>query len=419
MIDCKTIHKHKRILVGITGGIAAYKSPDLVRRLIERGAEVRVVMTDAAIKFIAPLTLQAVSGHPVFQHSVFEHVPDAEAESGMGHIELARWAELIVVAPATANFMAKVAHGEADDLLSTLVLASEADLVIAPAMNQQMWQNQATRGNIEVLQGRGVTIIGPGEGDQACGETGPGRMIEPEDIAQQLLGDGIPQLLAGKTVLVTAGPTWEAIDPVRGITNRSSGKMGFAVADAAKDFGATVTVVCGPVSICAPVGIEKIDVQSAQQMQDAVMSQIGSCDIFIGVAAVADYRPVEVAAQKIKKDNDEMVITLVKTPDILSAVARSKPKPFTVGFAAETENLIENSQKKLKAKNVDMIVANDVSGQQSAFGNDSNAVNIIHKQGEVILERTDKYRLAIQIIEHICKQYLKKQNEIKNRCKNP
>ncbi|WP_423906705.1 bifunctional phosphopantothenoylcysteine decarboxylase/phosphopantothenate--cysteine ligase CoaBC [Candidatus Spongiihabitans sp.] len=419
MIDCKTIHKHKRILVGITGGIAAYKSPDLVRRLIERGAEVRVVMTDAAIKFIAPLTLQAVSGHPVFQHSVFEHVPDAEAESGMGHIELARWAELIVVAPATANFMAKVAHGEADDLLSTLVLASEADLVIAPAMNQQMWQNQATRENIEVLQGRGVTIIGPGEGDQACGETGPGRMIEPEDIAQQLLGDGIPQLLAGKAVLVTAGPTWEAIDPVRGITNRSSGKMGFAVADAAKDFGATVTVVCGPVSICAPVGIEKIDVQSAQQMQDAVMSQIGSCDIFIGVAAVADYRPVEVAAQKIKKDNDEMVITLVKTPDILSAVARSKPKPFTVGFAAETENLIENSQKKLKAKNVDMIVANDVSGQQSAFGNDSNAVNIIHKQGEVILERTDKYRLAIQIIEHICKQYLKKQNEIKNRCKNP
>ena len=418
MIDYKTIHKNKRILVGITGGIAAYKSPDLVRRLIERGADVRVVMTDAAKEFIAPLTLQAVSGHPVFQHSVFEHALDAEAESGMGHIELARWAELIVVAPATANFMAKVAHGEADDLLSTLVLASEAELVIAPAMNQQMWQNQATRGNLEVLQGRGVTIIGPGEGDQACGETGPGRMIEPEDIAQQLLGDGIPQLLAGKTVLVTAGPTWEAIDPVRGITNRSSGKMGFAVADAAKDFGATVTVVCGPVSICAPVGIEKIDVQSAQQMQEAVMSQIGSCDIFIGVAAVADYRPVEVAAQKIKKDNDEMVITLVKTPDILSAVARSKPKPFTVGFAAETENLIENSRKKLKAKNVDMIVANDVSGQQSAFGNDSNAVNIIHKQGEVILERTDKYRLAIQIIEHICKQYLKNQNEIKNRCKN-
>ncbi len=379
----------------------------------------RVIMTDAAKEFIAPLTLQAVSGHPVFQHSVFQHALDAEAESGMGHIELARWAEMIVVAPATANFMAKAAHGEADDLLSTLVLASEADLVIAPAMNQQMFSSPATQDNLAVLRARGVTIIGPAAGDQACGETGPGRMTEPEDIAQQLLGDGIPQLLAGKTVLVTAGPTWEAIDPVRGITNRSSGKMGFAVADAAKDFGATVVIVCGPVSICAPVGIEKIDVQSATQMQKAVMSQIGSCDIFIGVAAVADYRPVKVADQKIKKDNDEMVITLVKTPDILSAVARSKPKPFTVGFAAETENLIENSRKKLKAKNLDMIVANDVSGDDSAFGNDSNAVTIIHKQGEVILERTDKYRLAIQIIEHICKQYLNNQNESKDQCKNP
>ncbi|WP_424948350.1 bifunctional phosphopantothenoylcysteine decarboxylase/phosphopantothenate--cysteine ligase CoaBC [Candidatus Spongiihabitans sp.] len=419
MIDYKTIHKNKRILVGITGGIAAYKSPDLVRRLMERGADVRVIMTDAAKEFIAPLTLQAVSGHPVFQHSVFQHALDAEAESGMGHIELARWAEMIVVAPATANFMAKAAHGEADDLLSTLVLASEADLVIAPAMNQQMFSSPATQDNLAVLRARGVTIIGPAAGDQACGETGPGRMTEPEDIAQQLLGDGIPQLLAGKTVLVTAGPTWEAIDPVRGITNRSSGKMGFAVADAAKDFGATVVIVCGPVSICAPVGIEKIDVQSATQMQKAVMSQIGSCDIFIGVAAVADYRPVKVADQKIKKDNDEMVITLVKTPDILSAVARSKPKPFTVGFAAETENLIENSRKKLKAKNLDMIVANDVSGDDSAFGNDSNAVTIIHKQGEVILERTDKYRLAIQIIEHICKQYLNNQNESKDQCKNP
>lgn len=399
MLDDKTIHKNKRILLGITGGIAAYKSPDLVRRLMARGAEVRVVMTEAAKEFIAPLTLQAVSGHPVFQH--------AEAESGMSHIELARWAELIVVAPATANFMAKMAHGEANDLLSTLVLASEADLVIAPAMNQQMWQNQATQENLAILQGRGITIIGPGEGDQACGETGPGRMTEPEHIAQQLLGDGIPQRLAGKKVLVTAGPTWEAIDPVRGITNRSSGKMGFAVADAAKDFGATVVVVCGPVSISAPVGIETIAVQSAQQMQEAVMGQMGDCDIFIGVAAVADYRPVKMAHQKIKKDSDEMHITLVKNPDILAAVASSKPKPFTVGFAAETENLIENSQKKLKAKNLDMIIANDVSGDDNVFGNDSNAVTIIHKQGQVNLKRTDKYRLSIQIIEHICQQYLK------------
>lgn len=415
MSNDKTIHKNKRILVGITGGVAAYKSPDLVRRLKERGAEVRVVMTNAAKEFIAPLTLQAVSGHPVFQH-LLDSEAEAGAESGMGHIELARWAELIVVAPATANFIAKAAHGEADDLLSTLVLASEAELVVVPAMNQQMWQHQATGQNIKTLQGRGVTIIGPGQGEQACGETGPGRMTEPEAIAQQLLGDGIPQLLADKTVLITVGPTWEAIDPVRGITNHSSGKMGFAVADAAKDFGATVVAVCGPVSICAPNGIEKIDVQSAKQMQAAVMGQVGGCDIFIGVAAVADYRPIKVADEKIKKDADEITIRLVKTPDILAAVAESKPKPFTVGFAAETENLLEHARKKLNTKNIDMIVANDVSGNasgnvsgnDSTFGNDSNAVTIVDKQGEVILERTDKYRLAVQIIEHICKRYLKK-----------
>jgi phosphopantothenoylcysteine decarboxylase/phosphopantothenate--cysteine ligase len=392
-----TIHKNIRILVGVTGGIAAYKSPELVRRLKERGADVRVVLTEAATEFITPLTLQAVSGHPVFRHLL-----DADAESGMGHIELARWAEMIVVAPATANFMAKFAHGMADDMLSALVLASNATLVVAPAMNQQMWQSPATRDNLQVLRSRGVRIIGPGDGDQACGETGPGRMTEPEMIAQQLLGDMAPRLLAGKKVVITAGPTWEAIDPVRGITNHSSGKMGFAIADAASDFGAEVVMVCGPVSLETPGGIDRIDVQSARQMYNHVFAHMENCDIFIGVAAVADYRPVDIAEQKIKKYDDEMTITLVKNPDILSQVAAQKNRPFTVGFAAETENLVENARKKLHSKQVDLIVANDVSGEQSAFGNDSNAVTLVHDDGELSLERTDKYNLAVQIIVKLC-----------------
>jgi phosphopantothenoylcysteine decarboxylase/phosphopantothenate--cysteine ligase len=391
------IHKNIRILVGVTGGIAAYKSPELVRRLKERGADVRVVMTEAAAEFITPLTLQAVSGHPVFRHLL-----DADAESGMGHIELARWAEMIVVAPTTANFMAKFAQGKADDMLSALVLASEATLVVAPAMNQQMWQNPATRHNLEVLRSRGVRIIGPGEGDQACGETGPGRMTEPEMIAQQLLGDMAPRLLAGKKVVITAGPTWEAIDPVRGITTHSSGKMGFAIADAANDFGADVVMVCGPVNLDTPSGIDRIDVQSARQMYDQVFAHMENCDIFIGVAAVADYRPADIAVQKIKKSDDEMTIRLIKNPDILSQVAARENRPFTVGFAAETENLVENARKKLQSKKVDLIVANDVSGAQCAFGNDSNAVTLVHEGGEINLERTDKYNLAVQIIVNLC-----------------
>ncbi len=383
--------------MGVTGGIAAYKTPDLVRRLMERGGNVRVVMTRVAMEFITPLTLQAVSGHPVILHLL-----DADAESGMGHIELARWAEMIVVAPATANFLAKIAHGEADDMLSSLVLATGADLVVAPSMNQQMWQNPATQNNLKVLRGRGVRIIGPGEGDQACGETGPGRMTEPADIAQQLLGDGIPRLLAGKIVVVTAGPTWEAIDPVRGITNHSSGKMGFAMADAARDFGAKVVLISGPVALSAPVGVQRIDVQSARQMCDQVINHIDKSDIFIGVAAVADYRPAEVADQKIKKDSDEMTVRLVRNPDILAQVAKQENKPFTVGFAAETQNLVVNARKKLQSKKIDMIIANDVSGTEGAFGNDSNAVTVIHEDGEITLERTDKYRLAVQIMEIIC-----------------
>ena len=405
MNPASTIHRSKRILVGVTGGVAAYKSPDLVRRLLERGANVRVVMTEAAQAFITPLTLQAVSGHPVFQHLL-----DTDAESGMGHIELARWAETIVVAPATANFISKVVHGEASDLLSTLILASEAELIIAPAMNQQMWQNQATRENLKILKARGIRTIGPAQGNQACGENGPGRMTEPEQIARQILGDGIPRLLAGKSVLVTAGPTWEAIDPVRGITNRSSGKMGFSVARAAIDFGADVTLVCGPVHLEMPSAVRRINVISAQQMRDQVMQYVDQADIFISVAAVADYRPVQTASQKIKKNNERTTITLTRNPDILAEVAALENRPFTIGFAAETGNLLDNATIKLKAKNVDMIVANDVAGNP-VFDSGDNAVTLLYFRDEenrgrgkvekVALARTDKYRLAVRILEEI------------------
>ena len=406
MNSAATIRRNKRILVGVTGGVAAYKSPDLVRRLLERGADVRVVMTEAAKAFITPLTLQAVSGHPVFQHLL-----DTDAESGMGHIELARWAETIVVAPATANFISKVAHGEANDLLSALILASEAELIIAPAMNQQMWQNRATRENLKMLETRGIRTIGPAQGNQACGENGPGRMTEPEQIAQQILGDGIPQLLEGKSVLITAGPTWEAIDPVRGITNHSSGKMGFSVARAAIDFGAEVTLISGPVNLETPSRLRRINVISAEQMRDQVMQHVDTADIFISVAAVADYRPVQVASQKIKKNDEQTTITLVRNPDILAQVAASPNRPFTVGFAAETENLVDNAYNKLKAKNVDMIVANDVAGNEDVFDSEDNAVTLLYFRNEAnrnndkvdqsTIARTDKYRLAVRIIEEI------------------
>ncbi|MGB5705707.1 MAG: bifunctional phosphopantothenoylcysteine decarboxylase/phosphopantothenate--cysteine ligase CoaBC, partial [Arenicellales bacterium] len=319
-------HKNKRVLVGVTGGIAAYKSPELVRRLKDRGCDVRVVMSRAAEAFITPLTMQAVSGHPVHQHLL-----DAEAESGMGHIELARWAELVVIAPATANFIAKLAHGQADDLLSTLALATEAEVAVAPAMNQQMWQHPSTGTNLEQLVQRGIRVIGPGSGDQACGEVGPGRMTEPEEIAGILAGDAIEPLLSDCRVLITAGPTWEAIDPVRGVTNHSSGKMGYALAQAASDFGAQVTLISGPVHLDTPQCVSRIDVLSAADMLESVMREVGKSNIFIAVAAVADYRPADVAAHKIKKseDQDGMVIEMVKNPDILATVAALEKPPFT------------------------------------------------------------------------------------------
>ena len=400
-----TTHRRKRILVGVTGGVAAYKSPDLVRRLLERGADVRVVMTEAAEAFITPLTLQAVSGHPVSRYLL-----DTDAESGMGHIELARWAEIIVVAPATANFISKVAHGEASDLLSTLILATQAELIIAPAMNQQMWQNRATQENMEILKARQIRMIGPGEGNQACGETGPGRMTEPEQIARQILGDGAPQRLAGKSVLITAGPTWEAIDPVRGITNRSSGKMGFSMAQAAIDFGADVTLVCGPVNLEAPPAVRRVDVTSARQMRDQVMQSADQADIFIAVAAVADYRPTQTAEQKIKKGGERSTLALTRNPDILAEVAALEDRPFTVGFAAETGNLLDNATAKLIEKNVDMIVANELSGEP-VFDSEENAATLLYfrdeesrRRGEVektAIARIDKYRLAVRIVEEI------------------
>ena len=400
-------HKNKRILVGVCGGIAAYKSPVLVRRLMERGCEVRVVMTSGASEFITPLTMQAVSGHPVHQHLL-----DAEAESGMGHIELARWAEQVVIAPATANFIARLAEGRADELLSALALATTAEVVVAPAMNQQMWAHPATQRNLATLVDRGVRVIGPAAGDQACGETGPGRMTEPEEIADLLAGEGPPQLLAGVRVLITAGPTWEAMDPVRGITNHSSGKMGYAMARAALDFGARVTLVSGPVNLETPHGVRRIDVESARQMMDAVTANAVDADWFIAVAAVADYRPVEVAAHKIKKNDARMRIELIRNPDILATVAAMKNGPFTVGFAAETGDVVANARKKMKAKGVDVMAANAVvaaDGQSDdsdkVFGSDENSVTLLYKNKhldcEVTLDKTDKYRIAVHIIEHI------------------
>ncbi len=389
-------HDNKRVLVGVSGGIAAYKSPALVRRLLQRGCEVRVMMSRAAAEFITPLTLQAVSGHPVHQHLL-----DAEAESGMGHIELARWAEHIVIAPATADFIARLAQGRADDLLTAVTLASDAEVAVAPAMNRLMWQNPATQRNLESLKQRGIRIIGPGSGEQACGESGDGRMSEPEDIATALAGEGHPRLLDGLSALITAGPTWEALDPVRGITNHSSGKMGYAMARAARDFGAQVTLVSGPVNRNTPREVRRIDVVSAQQMLDAVAEHAPDADLFIAVAAVADYRPAAAAEHKMKKKSERMKVELIRNPDILASVAAMKRAPFTVGFAAETENAVANARQKLKAKGADVMAANQVADDDNVFGNDENSVTLIDKDGEAVLAKTDKYRLAVQIIEHI------------------
>lgn len=391
---------NKRILLGITGGIAAYKSADLARRLRDAGAEVRVVMTQAAGEFITPLTMQAVSGHPVYSHLL-----DADSEHGMGHIELARWADLVLVAPASANFLAKINQGRADDLLSAVCLATSAPLAVAPAMNQQMWANPATQRNAFGLKQLGVKIFGPGTGNQACGETGPGRMLEPMELVERVAEQFATGELTGLTVMVTAGPTWEAIDPVRGLTNRSSGKMGYAVAEAAIEAGARVILVSGPTALTPPDRAQLIQATSAREMYDRVHERINDVDIFIGVAAVADYRPRLIAPQKIKKDAEHLTLELERNPDILSSVAEIADGPFTVGFAAETEALRQNALDKLERKGIDLIAANRVDTKDSGFDADENALTLIDRTGITELEQQAKTRLARELIQHIAKKF--------------
>ncbi|MFV8410029.1 bifunctional phosphopantothenoylcysteine decarboxylase/phosphopantothenate--cysteine ligase CoaBC [Vibrio owensii] len=387
----------KKILLGISGGIAAYKCAELTRRLIERGAQVQVVMTKAAKEFITPLTMQAVSGRPVS-----DSLLDPAAEASMGHIELAKWADLVLLAPATADLIARMSAGLGNDLLTTLVLATDSPVAVSPAMNQQMYRNIATQENIATLARRGMHIWGPAAGEQACGDVGPGRMLEPMQLVGLCEQFFQPKLLAGKSVLITAGPTREAIDPVRYISNHSSGKMGFALANAAAQLGAKVTLVCGPVSLNTPAGVERINVASAQEMHDAVMAHAPSNDAFISCAAVADYRPENVASQKLKKteNNDQMTINMVKNPDIVATVANmTERRPFTVGFAAETNDVETYARGKLVKKNLDMICANDVSVEGQGFNSNDNAITLFWPEGEQALALESKEALSFRILE--------------------
>jgi phosphopantothenoylcysteine decarboxylase/phosphopantothenate--cysteine ligase len=388
---------NRQILLGITGGIAAYKAAELLRRLQDCGADVRVVMTPAATEFITPLTLQALSGHPV--HTA---LLDPEAESGMGHIELARWADLVVVAPASADFMARLVQGLGNDLLSAVCLATSARICLAPAMNQAMWSNPATRTNAEILQQRGITLWGPADGLQACGDIGPGRMLEVDDLVAEIAGQFDTGLLAGKRVLITAGPTREAIDPVRYISNHSSGKMGFALARACADAGAITTLIAGPVALPSPPRVKRIDVVSAQDMFDEVMARVNAVDIVIAAAAVADYRAEQVAPGKIKKTGaDTMNLALVKTPDIIASIASIEAGPFTVGFAAETESVEQFARDKMLRKKLDMIIANDVSRTDIGFGSEDNAVMVFWPAGAAEYQKMSKAQLSEKLVEKL------------------
>nr|WP_277605892.1 bifunctional phosphopantothenoylcysteine decarboxylase/phosphopantothenate--cysteine ligase CoaBC [Acinetobacter higginsii] len=401
---------HKNIILAVTGGIAAYKSAILVRRLKDFGFDVRVVMTHGAQAFITPLTFQALSGNPVHTELL-----DPEAEAGMGHIELARWADLVLVAPASCDSIAKFANGLADDLLSTLYLATKAPVWVAPAMNQQMWAAKATQRNLQTLVEDGVHVIMPDAGEQACGDVGLGRMPEPEDLARQVaayfhkaqraLAEKFG-LLAGKRVTITAGPTREAIDPVRYISNHSTGKMGFALAAACYAAGAKVTLVAGPVSLDTPNGVQRMNVSSAMQMLDVSMNQLKEgCDIFIATAAVADYRVAQVAEHKIKKAGDELAVALVKNPDIVATIAQQEQRPFMVGFAAETQNVEEYAAGKLVAKKLDMIACNDVSRPDIGFASDENAMTVFFAQSYHMkkreLEKASKQEISQQLVESI------------------
>ncbi|WP_158772078.1 bifunctional phosphopantothenoylcysteine decarboxylase/phosphopantothenate--cysteine ligase CoaBC [Paraglaciecola sp. L1A13] len=393
----------QKILLGITGGIAAYKTPDLVRKLTALGAQVRCVMSTSASEFVSPLALQAVSGNPVG-----DNLLDRNAEAAMGHIELAKWADKVLIAPATANFMAKLAHGLADDLLSTLCLATSAPLYIAPAMNQQMWHAPATQANLNVLVQRGVKVLGPAPGEQACGDVGLGRMLEPVDIANMLAQSPMDPILANRHIVITAGPTREEIDPVRFISNHSSGKMGYALAQAGLALGAKVTLISGPVNLLRPTGVEVIDVVSAEQMHKAVMKVVPDCDIFIGCAAVADYKPQQKTQQKIKKSDSELTLTFTRNPDILSDVAHLAQPPFTVGFAAETQDVAHYAQDKLKRKKLDMIAANDVSQAGLGFNSEQNALNVYWNNGEKNLGVADKSQLALTLMTLVAQRYVQK-----------
>ena len=400
-----------QILLGVTGGIAVYKGPELVRRLVEGGADVQVVMTDAARRFVSPLTFQAVSSR-----RVRGDLWDEAAEAAMGHIELARWADLVIVAPATAGFMASLAHGHAGDLLSTLCLATTAPVVIAPAMNLAMWAHPAVQANRELLAGRGVSLLGPDEGDQACGEQGMGRMMEPGDIAKALLAEPTwlkPKLLAGVKTVITAGPTREPIDPVRYITNRSSGKMGFAIAAAVADAGGEAVLISGPVSLTTPSGVRRINIETAEQMYRAVHQEIADAKIFIACAAVSDYRPESAAREKIKRSEPVMKLDLVRSPDTLSSVAELAQAPFSVGFAAETQDVDRHARDKLQRKHLDMIAANRV-GPDCGFDAETNALKVFWPGGEVEFGETSKAVLARKLVALVVERYEACGNKLSN-----
>jgi phosphopantothenoylcysteine decarboxylase/phosphopantothenate--cysteine ligase len=396
----ETNKQRRRVLLGVTGGIAAYKAPELVRRLIDAGAEVQVVMTRAAREFVSPITFQAVSGRPVRSE-----LWDESAEAAMGHIELARWADVVIVAPATANFLASYAQGFANDLLSTLCLATTAPVAVVPAMNQAMWTHPAVQANQALLASRGVRVLGPASGEQACGDTGPGRMLEPTDIVQALFTE--PQvlpLLAGIKTVITAGPTREPIDPVRYITNRSSGKMGYAVAAAARAAGAEVVLVSGPVNLPTPAGVRRVDVETAEDMYRAVHAEIAGTGIFIGCAAVSDYRPEVVAAEKIKRTSEALQLDLVRSPDTLASVAGLAERPFTVGFAAETADVARHARDKLDRKRLDMIAANRV-GPGCGFDKETNTLEVFWSGGSATIAENAKAVVARELIALVAERF--------------
>ncbi|MBB1290194.1 bifunctional phosphopantothenoylcysteine decarboxylase/phosphopantothenate--cysteine ligase CoaBC [Pseudoalteromonas sp. SR43-6] len=390
---------NKKIVLGITGGIAAYKCAELVRRLKDAGCEVKVVMTESAKHFITPLTMQAVSGE-----TVSDSLLDPSAEASMGHIEFAKWADLILVAPATCNIIAKMAAGIADDLLTTLLLATPAKVAVAPAMNQQMYAHAATQANLATLKARNVLLWGPGKGEQACGDIGAGRMLEPHELVALCTAKEQPQLLAGKTITITAGPTREPLDPVRFISNHSSGKMGYALAEAALQFGAKVNLISGPVTIKAPTGVNLINIESAEELLTESLTYAPQSDAFIGCAAVADYRAANIATQKMKKQGDELTLTLTKNPDVIAAIANlTQNRPYTVGFAAETQNVESYAKGKLQNKNLDMICANDVSKSGLGFNSDHNALTLYWHNEQLELPTTSKIEIARKVIEQLAK----------------